>query len=136
MNTGDRLHEQWAAGESPERRAHARFNLALEMSYSVLEGGRRGETSASRTIDLSSSGLRFASPQPLPVGLRLQVAIDWPVRLDGRTALQLIATGYVVRSSSAEAALKLEWHTFKTRGAGRKLVSIRVNSAMQPQSPR
>ena len=124
MNTGNRLHEQWAAGESPERRAHARFNLALEMSYSALDGGRRGETSASRTIDLSSSGLRFASLQPLPVGLRLQVAIDWPVRLDGRIALQLIATGSVVRSSGAEAAVKLEWHTFKTRSAGRKLVSI------------
>jgi hypothetical protein len=135
MNTGKRLQEQWAAGESPERRAHARFNLALEMSYSVLDGGRRGETSASQTIDLSSSGLRFASVEPLPVGLRLQVAIDWPVRLDGRTALQLIATGAVVRSSGAEAVLKLESHTFKTRGAGRKLVSILVNSAMH-QSPR
>jgi hypothetical protein len=131
MNTGNRLHEQWAEGETPERRTHTRFKLDLEMSYSVLDGGRRGETGASRTIDLSSSGLRFEALQHLPVGLRLQIAIDWPVRLDGRVALQLIATGSVVRSSGTEAAVKLEWHTFKTGSVGRKLIPIRMNSAMQ-----
>ena len=52
---------------------------------------------------------------PLPVGVRLLVAIAWPARLDGLIALQLVVGGAVVRSSGRETAVKLERHKFKTR---------------------
>jgi hypothetical protein len=50
-------------------------------------------------IDISSSGLRFATPGPLGPGRKLAVAIDWPVLLDGRVQLQLILAGTVVWST-------------------------------------
>jgi PilZ domain-containing protein len=100
----------------PERRANARFPLTLEIRYSVSDGHARGESGLGQTIDLSSSGLRFAAKRPLEPGLTIDVAINWPVLLDGRVQLQLIVTGIVVWSSGAETALQIQRHDFRTRG--------------------
>jgi hypothetical protein len=108
-------------GASPERRASTRFSLNLEVGYTVP--GRRGpvETGWGRTIDLSSSGLRFAAQSPLQPGLKLDVAIDWPVLLDGGVHLQLIATGVVVWSKGTETALRIQRHELRTRRVGLKV---------------
>jgi hypothetical protein len=127
LKAAKRRRDRWAAAGTSERRRHTRFNFALEMSYSVFEGidgTPLGETRTSQTIDLSSSGLRFMAARPLPIGLHLQVNINWPVRLDGRIPLQLIANGTVVRSFGRETAIKLQSYEFKTRGAASKLASI------------
>jgi c-di-GMP-binding flagellar brake protein YcgR len=105
-------------GASSERRASTRFSLNLEVRYTV--SGSRGpvETGSGRTIDLSNSGLRFAAPRPLEPGLRLDVAIEWPVLLDGGVHLQLIAAGVVVWSKGAETALRIQRHELRTRRVG------------------
>ena len=110
---------------SSERRASTRFSLNLEVSYTV--SGRRGpvETGSGRTIDLSSSGLRFTALRPLEPGLRLDVAIDWPVRLEGDVHLQLIAAGVVVWSKGTETALRIQRHELRTRRVGLKVAPPR-----------
>ena len=60
-------------------------------------------------------GLRFVAQGPLEPGLKLDIAIDWPVLLDDRVHLQLTATGVVVRCSGNEVALQIERHDFRTR---------------------
>jgi hypothetical protein len=104
-----------------ERRASTRFPLALEVRYAV--SGRRAlmETGAGRTVDLSSSGLRFATQGPLEPGIKLDVAIDWPVLLNGGVQLQLVAKGEVVWSSRTETALRIQQHELRTRGVGLKV---------------
>ena len=72
---------------------------------------------------LSSSGLRFATQGPLEPGLKLDVAINWPVLLDGRVQLQLIVTGVVVWSSGTETALQIQRHDFRTRSVRLKATS-------------
>ena len=109
----------------PERRASVRFPLTLDVRYSV---SRRSVSGSGQLIDLSSSGLRFAAQGPLrPAGLRLDVAIDWPVLLDGRIQLQLIVTGLVVWSSGTESALRILRHDFRTR-------SVRLNATSPQES--
>ena len=103
--------------ERRERRSCARFPLNLEIQYSVSHGSFR-ETGSGRIIDIGRSGLRFAAPEPQVRGQRLEVAINRPVQLDGRFPLQLIAIGPVVWSSATETAMRIRWHTFKTRSAG------------------
>jgi hypothetical protein len=100
---------------SPDRRASARFPLTLEVCYTVTHRGIPEETGSGQTIDLSSSGLRFAAAGPLKPGRKLGVAITWPVLLDGKVQLQLIATGVVVWSSETETAMRIQRHDFKTR---------------------
>jgi hypothetical protein len=102
-------------GHEPDRRANDRFPLTLDVRYSVSHRGTRVRTGSGQTVDLSSSGLRFAAKGPLEPGLKLNVAITWPVLLDGRVQLQLIVTGVVVWSSATETALKIERHDFRTR---------------------
>jgi len=69
-------------------------------------------------IDISRTGLRFATPGPLGPGQNLFVAIDWPVLLDGRVQLQLILAGTVVWSTATETAMRILRHEFRTRSAG------------------
>ena len=103
---------------SSERRASTRFSLNLEVRYTVSGSPGPMETGCGRTIDLSSSGLRFAAQRPLEPGLRLDVAIEWPVLLDGGVHLQLIAAGVVVWSQGAETALRIQRHELRTRRVG------------------
>ena len=79
---------------------------------------RDKETYTGQTIDVSSSGLRFMAAHPVRVGHGVVISIDWPVRLDGVIALQLMVNGSVVRSSGKETAVRLEGYAFKTRGLG------------------
>ena len=50
------------------------------------------------------------------MGRLIEVAVDWPVRLDGACRLQFVAVGKVVRSEAGKAAVRIERYQFKTRG--------------------
>src|SRR5262245_58409989 len=90
----------------PERRASVRFPLALEV-LSVSRGRGLVGARLGNMIDISSSGLRFATPGPLEPGKNLAVTIDWPVLLDGRVQLRLIVAGTVVWSTASETAIRI-----------------------------
>ena len=108
-------------GLSSDRRSSVRVPVHLEVRYNVA--GRRGpvESRSGQTIDVSSSGLSFTADTPLPIGLKLDLSIDWPFQLDG-DQLQLIASGVVVRTSGAVTALRIERYELRTRRAGLKVV--------------
>jgi len=108
-----------------ERRANTRFSLNLALRYTVW--GRRAPVGdgCGHTIDLSSSGLRFAAESPLDPGLILDVAIDWPVLLDGGVPLQLIAAGVVVWTKGTETAMRIQRHELRTGRVGLKLAPPR-----------
>ena len=101
---------------SPERRASTRFPLAMDVGYALMGRREQRKTGSGQTIDLSSSGLSFTADRPLLTGQKLEVAIDWPVLLDGSLRLQLVMSGVVVRTSGTTTALKIQRHEFKTRG--------------------
>jgi hypothetical protein len=98
-----------------DRRASARFAIALAVRYAVRHRRRVVDTGSGRTIDISSTGLCFTADGPLRTGMALDVSVDWPVPLDGGVHLQLIVSGLVVRTSGTQTALRIERHEFKTR---------------------
>ena len=98
-----------------ERRASTRFPLSMDVGYALMGRGQR-KTGSGQTIDLSSSGLSFTADRPLLTGQKLEVAIDWPVLLNGGVQLQLVTSGVVVRTSGTTTVLKVQRHEFKTRG--------------------
>ena len=122
----DRPSERWVRlpkEPGPDRRASVRFPLTLDVRYSVSHRRALLETGSGQSIDLSSSGLRFAAQRPLEPGLKLDVAITWPVLLDEHVQLQLVVTGVVVWSSGTETALRIQRHDFRTRRVGLKAAS-------------
>lgn len=105
---------------SDDRRANTRYPLGLELRYFVLHRRRPLEVGSGRSVDISSSGLRFTAEGPLEPGLKVELAIHWPLLLEGGVPLKLVALGKVIWTHGTEAALVFEHHEFRTRGAALK----------------
>lgn len=106
---------------SADRRASVRYPLCLDLRYTVIHPYQGSPAGSGRVVDLSSSGLRFIADRPLGAGLKVELAVSWPLLLNGGVQLQLVASGTVVWANGTIAALQIEHHEFRTRGAGRKL---------------
>jgi len=116
MKRRNERRERMPGGPGPERRASTRFSLNLELRYTVSGRRARVEAGYGHTIDLSSSGLK------------LDVAIHWPVLLDGGVPLQLIAAGVVIWSKGTETAMRIERHELRTGRVGPKVVPPRESA--------
>jgi hypothetical protein len=66
---------------------------------------------------MSSSGLLFITDRMLSPGLKVEVTLKWPVKLDERVGLQLVVFGQVVRVGSEgamQAAVRIKRYEFRT----------------------
>lgn len=100
-----------------ERRSSGRFPIHQEVVYTLLEGRNRCDAGAGKTVDMSSGGILFTTSEALHPGKRLELAVNWPARLDGTCRLKLVAMGRVVRSEADRAAIAIEHYEFRTQGA-------------------
>jgi c-di-GMP-binding flagellar brake protein YcgR len=101
---------------SSDRRKSHRFPIECELVYRVIDKRRNHELGRGVTIDISSGGIRFRTDRPLVAGRRLEIAIRWPVQLDDRCDLKLMARGRVVRSEGNQAAIEIQQYEFRTMG--------------------
>jgi hypothetical protein len=98
-----------------ERRSKARFPVHLTVKYRTFSDGP-SQVGAGRTVNMSSCGLLIATEEAMvPAGSRLQLTVDWPFRLHGRTPLQLIVFCRVTRCLQEEFAVMLDRYEFKTK---------------------
>ncbi|MGO9255652.1 MAG: PilZ domain-containing protein [Bryobacteraceae bacterium] len=106
-----------ALGTAPthDRRVNIRYPLALGLKY-VLTRGRRAAQGQGFTVNLSRGGVLFESPDPLPVGLRVELRIAWPVSLNGLKGLNLWAQGRTVRTEGQCTAVQILHYEFRVRG--------------------
>jgi hypothetical protein len=77
----------------------------------VLESGR------GYTVDLSSGGILFEAEHTLPVGLNVELLIDWPVLLHNVAPMRLQVTGRIVRTVGNRIAIESAQHEFRTQGS-------------------
>jgi hypothetical protein len=63
---------------------------------------------------MSSGGILVVSQHAIVVGELVELRIEWPLLLDGRIPLQLIATGRVLRGGTFHFAAAFERHEFRT----------------------
>lgn len=99
-----------------ERRSDRRYEISLDMRWKVLRRKRTLDSGMGRTIDISSGGILFETGRKLPVGLKVQLSISWPVLLHNASPLQLTASGRIVRSDNQRAAIEIIQHEFRTAG--------------------
>ncbi len=108
-----------------ERRSDRRYDIALDVRWKLLRRNKTTlllrrrktlESSHGRTVDLSSGGILFETGRKLPVGLKVQLSIAWPVPLHAASQVQLMVAGRVVRSDSQRAAIRIVQHEFHTLG--------------------
>ena len=91
---------------TPERRKHLRFPMRVLAKYRV-----RGFDRLALTRDIGSHGIFIKTDDDFVVGDSVELSLDWPVGLDGR-ALQLSATGSVVRCNKDGVAIRLSKYEF------------------------
>ena len=99
-----------------ERRIAQRFPMELRVRYTVMHGMERGETGVGKTVNISSAGVLFETDCHLVPDHAVEIAINWPARLNNNCALRLIARGRVIRSAQGKAVLRIHKSEFRTTG--------------------
>jgi hypothetical protein len=110
---------------SCDRRVSSRYSLQLRLRYHVLEGLRSLWTGTGTTSDMSRTGMRFDAARPVPLGARVEMEVEWPVRLGGTLPLELCLTGSVVRSDAAGVAVCLTSWRFRVAPAPKRRIAER-----------
>lgn len=108
----------------PERRATDRFPIEHRLCYRLMEARQAGGRGEGQTVNMSSCGILFTSGAPLPVGERVELAVEWPAQLNENCGLKLVALGRIVRADAERAAIQIEKYDFRTRAA------VRAGSAL------
>ena len=115
MNLEQQINGGKGIGGSLDRRETSRFPVQEDVRYRVLQSKTGQVSGAGKTVDISSGGILFTTNEHLQPGRLIEISVNWPARLDGTCALQLVATGRVVRSDRDTAAVRIERYEFKTR---------------------
>ena len=102
--------------DKSDRRASDRFPIERDVRYKVLSKKTADEIGVGKTVNMSSSGVLFATDQFLVPGRRLELAISWPAQLNSKVALKLVARGRVVRCEEGMAAIEIQQYEFRTQG--------------------
>jgi len=115
MNTGA-LDVSANLGILVDRRGTTRFPVQEELKYKVLQPKSMAHSGFGKTLNIGSGGILFTTAERLPVGSQVEIAVNWPARLDGTCPLKFVATGRVTRSEPGKTALRIERYEFRTRG--------------------
>lgn len=65
-----------------------------------------------KILNVSSSGVRFTTERTLSVGQTVEVTVEWPALIDNKCLMKLVIEGWVARSDSNSAAVKIEHYEF------------------------
>jgi hypothetical protein len=98
-----------------ERRSKARYPVQLTVRYRTV-GRNMHVNGVGQTLNMSSGGLLVSADHAISAGLRLEVNVEWPLLLNGRVPLQLVAHGKVVRCGGSMFAVAFAQYQFRTMG--------------------
>jgi len=97
----------------PERRQHARYGVRLAVHYHLSQKGSITRSGTGLTMNMSSSGVSFRCRRELPVGAHIEMVIDWPAKYGGVLAVDMLVTGFIVRSDSHHTAIRMTSRKFR-----------------------
>jgi hypothetical protein len=103
-------------GGAADRRRTTRFPVNEELKYRVMHKSSR-VSGTGKTLNIGSGGVLFTTEEKLPLGRQVELSVNWPARLGGTCPLKFVASGKVVRSEAARAAVRIERYEFRTRAS-------------------
>lgn len=117
-------------GDSPmDRREKSRFDIRRNMRYKLRHGAKEIGSGCGCTLDMSSNGAAFTTEGYIEPGTAIEMSISWPVLLEGRSALRLVAHGVVVRSTILTAACRISRFEFRMQGKAAAATEVRAAAA-------
>lgn len=99
-----------------DQRAPLHFPIERELRFRTT-GKRDLLAGSGTTIEIGSKRILFRTEQPPTSGRRVEMSISWPVQLDHKCALKLIASGTIMRAESGLVDVSIEHYEFRTLGA-------------------
>lgn len=96
-----------------ERRADPRYGLRLPLHYRIAQRGLPVISGAGLTLDISIHGISFRCRKALPLGVHIEVSVEWPARYRDAYPIDLLGTGFVVRSDRGRAAMRMTSHRLR-----------------------
>ena len=90
-----------------DRRIHQRYGIRIPVQFRVSQKGATSRWGSGTTGDFSSHGVRFRCRRQLPLGAHIELVVEWPAKQEGVRPIHLHATGFIVRSSGTEAAVRI-----------------------------
>jgi hypothetical protein len=111
----------WPAGGVSEDRRKAKRYL-IERKIVIRTAKKSG---VGKTLNISSGGLLVTTSINLIEGSWVELAVDWPVELNGECKLNFLISGNVVRTRETTAAIRIRRYQFRTRGQGQFTQSSR-----------
>ena len=103
--------------EHGERRGSSRFPIERAILFKSLGRKSEAEEGKGQTVNMSSTGVLFATDANVTPGRRVELSISWPAQLNDACPLKLVAKGRIVRSESGLAALEIQQYEFRTLGS-------------------
>jgi hypothetical protein len=100
-----------------DRRSNQRYGIRIQIHFRVSQRGATSRWGSGTTGDFSSHGVRFRCRKLLPVGAHIEMVIDWPAKQEGVRPINLHATGFIVRSTGSEAAVRMNSCRFQINDA-------------------
>ena len=100
-----------------ERRARRRFSIGQGVCYKCLSGHTVSDEGVGKILNVSSSGVSFTTERTLSVGKPVELTVEWPALIDNKCMMKLVIHGWVIRSDSNSAAVKIAHYEFRTRAS-------------------
>jgi hypothetical protein len=103
-----------------ERRQCKRYAMDLAVHFKVRKENRFVDGGDGRIHDVSRAGMFFQSSAFIPPGSVVRAIVEWPVRFQGKTRIDWIVEGIVVRSGPSGTALDIRRQHFERAATSRR----------------
>ena len=91
------------------------YPICIGLEFRTLDASRARIKGRGHTVFLSSSSVVFESEAGLPSGLPIELAINWPVKLEERVELRLCIRGRTANNAGNYTTVRIDRHEFRTR---------------------
>jgi hypothetical protein len=108
-----------------ERREYKRYLITLDVQIKIRKEGKLIDAGGGKIQNISRVGIFLESNELVPAGVVLRLIVDWPVRFQGKTRVDWIVDGVVVRSTDSGMAVNImrQWFERDRQGKRKKLAS-------------
>jgi hypothetical protein len=103
----------------PDRRSTRRYPLQIPLRYRAANGPLNSAWKHGCALDMSASGIFIDIPEPIALGAKLELAMDWTGLYHAREKMRLFLVASVTRTDRRGVALRILTHRFRDMSPAR-----------------
>ena len=104
------------------------YPIRVDLDYRLIGPEGVFDQGRGQTVAMSRTAVWLESDKTLRVGVLVELAVTWPVRLDNKIPLRLIIRGRTVSADDRYAKVEILRHEFRTRALSSKYAGPRSSA--------